>query len=459
MTMSRTSHFGTILGSIALIVLAGFGVFVLSEVGSGRAAAQDAAPDPSGTIGMMPSETWFIACADVKRVMADAGLGELAQSILSLAEAEERELQEVRSDFVRETGVDPLKDIEQLVFCAGAFRRYDPSLAFMGRADWNPEGVIGFFSKKMSGQSLTREEVNGKTLLSWSRPEREPETALAFLDPRLMVVGSYSSVHDMLTQRNAKDGNSLDGRMRKALNGVDRTTPIWAIGAIPAPALEEVYEEASRRRDTERLEQVFFRCLLTPASFSASLKVQPEGVVITLTCHTLIEEDNARYALVIEGFRQRLLKEAQAERGEIADRTGRYRDLHMEMKALDIAIAALNGARIAPGRGRVDITLSRSSAEVKEISALVAQAARWRTEARRKPKPGGRLEAVRQRREAERRRLAEARAKAAEARRRAMEARKKAEAEARALAEKRRREKEEANRPAADETKVPGTRE
>ena len=386
--MSKIRRFNskTRLGWVGLVLMAGvvlFAVWHTAHTNAGQ-ADQGTGLDMAEAIRMMPPDTWLIAHADAKKVLAQPALAILADNILSFAEAEERELEKVVADFAFETGVHPKDDVERVVVAAGLLSRRGPSIAFMAQANWDTEGAPEFFSKQMPRQPLTKQQVNGETLFSWARPNREPEVGLTFPRQCVMLVGSFPMVKTMVAQTHGRDANLLDGRMRKALNAVDRTAIIWSIWALPAPAIQEVYEESWERRKRERFEQIFCRCLIPAASFSASLKLQPDGVLVTLTCHTLVEEDTARYARQIQALRQKSLEEIQKELDRAAKRRSRDRDL--EMKTLRLLTGAINAAEIVPGKGRVDIRLRRSNAQVSEISALFAEATGL-SERRRRGRP------------------------------------------------------------------------
>ena len=327
-------------------------------------------------IRMMPPDTWLIAYADVKEVLGQPALRQLADNILTLIELEERGFEKLIADFSFETGVHPVDEVERVVLMAGLLEGDDdPSIAIMAQANWDAEGTTGFFSNQ-TRLSLIKEGVAGETVFGWAREERPPEVGLTFPSQQLLLAGYFPTVKEMVSLRHGEDANALDGRMRKALNGADRKVMIWGVGAAPAPALKEVYQQLQRRRRTgreDRLEYRFFQCVVVATSFSCSLKpAQDGGVLAALTCHTLVEEDTAKYARTIEAFRQMLAALLQEEIGRSAKRGGEER---VETQAFRLLTDGLRTSTITPRKGAVDIRLHVRARTVNEINALLQKAA------------------------------------------------------------------------------------
>jgi len=262
---------------ILVVVLAGIGLCVLGLAAYFQYEKIRGAQQRLGsqhTIRFLPSDSWLAASVQVKAFMGTEGTRAAVEQLLALAQ----ESNEILAKFQRESGIDPLRDVEQAVLVLGdGGNQRRPTIAVLATANWNKEGMRTFVSG-MIDKSPTKREVCGQSIFRWEDERVEDSLALAFPDSdgNTLLFGHASLVEEILrlwTNQHVL----VDGRLQKAIDSVDTRGLAWATMILPAIAQEEAKTELVRSKERggkPDLEVVLFELLLGFDAFSLSMTAQ-----------------------------------------------------------------------------------------------------------------------------------------------------------------------------------------
>ena len=226
--MSR-SRLAVLISSIvvALGLVAGLGALWLSQA---RAAV---GPLPAEAL-VLPADARFVMGFDVKRFTASPFYARFAS---------ERGMQpEALRDLEEKTGVNPARDVDQIVVAgAGGVGKHAPGLAMVfGRFDLYRLGRTLETEGKVTGHN-----VDGVSVYSFKEEEAQP-VAVAFLDEKVLLFGARTEVEATVASRTRGETPLRENAALLAL--VEKVRPgstFWMVGdqsllaglpaSVPAP--------------------------------------------------------------------------------------------------------------------------------------------------------------------------------------------------------------------------------
>jgi Protein of unknown function (DUF3352) len=210
---------------ILAVVLAAFSACTATTAARSGAAAGEA------LIKMLPSTSTGIVAVDVKRAM---------ETDASKKALEDPKTKTQYDEFVKMSGIDPMKDITYLGFGL---------IGPIGAGDMQGGAIITLTYDKAKLQALIKEKApeakeelyNGVTVYrSLDGTDSKAQTAAAFLDDTHIVLGSESGVKGIIDVRHKKAASlAKSPAMHAMLMKVDKTGIAWGAFSVPQDLLQK----------------------------------------------------------------------------------------------------------------------------------------------------------------------------------------------------------------------------
>lgn len=185
-----------------------------------------------GLLALVPPGAQVIGGVDVDRAKSSA----LWQYVASNAHNDQKDF----TDFVQETGFDPRRDIQQIVFAASpAGKQQESKVAVLGRGNFDMVRIRASARKK----GWTVENLDGADMLV-DKHENNGPNAFAFLGDGIAVLGEAATVKQIIANRSGP--NALDASIQARITKTASENDIWFVSFVsgseianrlnPAPA-------------------------------------------------------------------------------------------------------------------------------------------------------------------------------------------------------------------------------
>jgi hypothetical protein len=197
-----------------------------SGVKSGAAAGE-------ALIKLMPKGTMGVMAIDVQRAMsADATKKAL----------QDPKAKEMYDEFVRMTGIDPVKDITYAALgLSGLAMGREPDGGFIVNLKYDEARLRGLIKEK--APEVREELYNGVAVLSNLDGDTKQTTRAAFLDATHIAIGSEAGVKGIIDVFQKKaDSAAKNAELGAALKKVDKTGLVWGAFAIPQDLIKKGIE-------------------------------------------------------------------------------------------------------------------------------------------------------------------------------------------------------------------------
>lgn len=199
-----------------------------------KPGAQSGAAAGEALVKMMPAGTWGVIAVDVRRAMET----EAARKALQDPEAKAK-----YDEFVRTSGIDPLKDIAYVGFgLMGDGGSIKEGVAIVNMT-YDPAKLRTLIKEK--APEATEEDVHGVPVISdlgGTEPDAE-RASTAFLDPGHVVIGSEKLVKGVIDVHQKRTGSmAKDERLAAALKKVDKSGIAWGAFAVPRDLVKKGIE-------------------------------------------------------------------------------------------------------------------------------------------------------------------------------------------------------------------------
>ncbi len=143
-------------------------------------------------IALLPAEAGIIGYTNIKRLHNAEFTSSLVDSIKNeITHHEEFE------EFIKETGLDPQQDIEEVFFALNPpGEAEEPSGLFLATGNFQPKKIIDFINKKKKRSILEKE-----TYLDYQiYYDDDKQTGFSFVDQSMLVVGNLVRLKSVLDQ-------------------------------------------------------------------------------------------------------------------------------------------------------------------------------------------------------------------------------------------------------------------
>ncbi|MEO8482436.1 MAG: hypothetical protein ABI634_09525 [Acidobacteriota bacterium] len=220
---SRTRYF--LIGSSLVVVVGLCTGLVAYYNGSAPAGAAARLPD----LAYLPADASAVAYADVKDIMASEFRQRLREALPTGAE---------KDRFLAETGIDIEHDIDSVL--AGLNRdARDPRNAvilFRGRFD------TAHIEALAAEHGAVTEQYKGKKILlapqTISASPAGPSSAIAFLEPGLLAIGSQADLHAAIDAPSAPGSITANAQLMDLVAGAQQSGNAWMVGRFDAMAMQ-----------------------------------------------------------------------------------------------------------------------------------------------------------------------------------------------------------------------------
>lgn len=262
----------------------GLAVLLAALFTSCTQGAKSGAAAGEALVKLMPLGTMGVMAVDVHRAMES----EAAQKALQEPQAKEK-----YDEFVKMSGIDPMKDISYVGF------------GLMGDGGTLKEGgaVISMTYDQAKLRALMKEKApevveedyNGVPLFSnldGTDPE-DQKTRAAFLDAGHIVIGSDKAVRGIIdVHQKRAESFAKDPGMAAALKKVDKSGIAWGAFAVPQDLLKKGIEAQPQMKVLEAVTAVTMMFDYRLATFVADVRT-----------HGGTKEQNENLASALKGFK------------------------------------------------------------------------------------------------------------------------------------------------------------
>jgi len=266
--------------SLAVVLTAAFAACTsTSAVKSGAAAGE-------ALIKMMPESTTGVVAVDVKRLMET----EAAKKALQEPQAKAK-----YDEFVKMSGIDPMKDIAYLGFGLSGSPVGTPG-------GMNGGAIVNMKYDRAKLQALIKEKApeakqelySGVTIYTGlDGTEAKQQTVAAFLDASHIVIGSEQAVKGIIDVRQKKiESMAKNTNMAAILKKVDKSGIAWGAFAIPQDLLKKGIESQPQLKVLEGVTALTMAFDYRLATFVADIRTVGGT-----------KEQNANLASTLNGFK------------------------------------------------------------------------------------------------------------------------------------------------------------
>lgn len=225
--MKKTAVLG-----LVVLTLAGF-------VACGKKASTEAgSATAESLLNLLPKNLSGVMVLDMHGIMATESADK------ALAEEKNKEKYDA---FIKETGIDPKKDIYFVVVgLGGQFQKEGEGMegAFLANLRYNKELLLAKLreaAKKEDGREIKEETYNGVTLYSGFEAESKGRTTVgAFLDDSNIVLGSGVTVRSVIDIKQGRGENlGQNAEMQKVIKAANTKALVWGGFAIPPDLMKK----------------------------------------------------------------------------------------------------------------------------------------------------------------------------------------------------------------------------
>jgi hypothetical protein len=204
-----------------------------------------ASVDP-GLLALVPESTVVLTAVDADATRSS----EFGQYILQRMDAEDQHLQR----FVAETGFDPRRDLQNVLFASSNERRTQArsQFAILGRGTFDPSRIA---SGAKAQSSFSRQSYSGTAV--FVNREQGDNTAFAFPDTGVIVIGDLATVKQILDRR--ANPSTLDPGLLQRINKVGPNNDLWFASLLSGSSLSNHIEfpgPASQLKDSSALQSI-----------------------------------------------------------------------------------------------------------------------------------------------------------------------------------------------------------
>lgn len=160
-----------------------------------------------GLLSMAPPDAKVVSSIDVLQARSS----DFGQYLLSRSQHDNRDF----ADFVEQTGFDPRRDLQSLIFESSGPRTGDQSrFAILARGNFDPNRIIE--AAKAKGGTI--QTYQGIELLLPNGTRDRQVTAVAFPDVGVAIMADLTTMHQILANRS--NPSALDPELRKRVDQV-----------------------------------------------------------------------------------------------------------------------------------------------------------------------------------------------------------------------------------------------
>ncbi len=161
----------------------------------------------NGLLSMVPADARIVTSIDVLQ----ARTSEFGQYLLSKSQNEDPDF----ADFIRQTGFDPRRDLQNLIFeSSGPSDRAQSRFAILARGNFDPERIMGAARTK----GATVQTYQGVELLLPHGNHGGQTTAVAFPDVGVAIMADLATMHQILANRSTP--SVLDPALQQKIDQV-----------------------------------------------------------------------------------------------------------------------------------------------------------------------------------------------------------------------------------------------
>ena len=189
---------------------------LISAAGCTAFASVDA-----GLVALLPPDSKIVAGVDLDRSRSS----EFGQYMAGKINTTDPDFQQ----FVSESGFDPRRDIDQILFAATGSQSNgaDSHFAILARGKFDPARIESSAQKK----GLTSQTFLGVPLFVQSSKEKGTPTAFAFLGDGVAVMGDPETVKTIISSRGT--ASALDSAMQAQISKVGGQNDAWFVSLVP----------------------------------------------------------------------------------------------------------------------------------------------------------------------------------------------------------------------------------
>ncbi|MEW5901513.1 MAG: DUF3352 domain-containing protein [Acidobacteriota bacterium] len=203
-----------------------FGLFSCRKAAvpqAGSAKAKD-------LLSLLPKDARGVVVVDVHRIMQTQAVTK------AIAENKNKEKYD---EFVRQTGIDPQKDV---YFFVGAMtgdlgQNVQEGVALVNLR-YDKDGLLALIQKE--GRELTSSEYNGFTIYEDVEAAAKKPAGGAFLDASNIILGSPDAIKKVIDVYQKKADNIWkNDELSRLLEGMNTESMVWGAFAVPPDALKQ----------------------------------------------------------------------------------------------------------------------------------------------------------------------------------------------------------------------------
>ncbi len=194
----------------------------------------------SGLLALVPSNTKIIGSVDVTR----ARDSEFGQFLLAKVRSEDDHFEEM----IQETGFDPRRDLQSVLFAASgpADSSQQPSFVILARGNFDPNRIKALITSKGGG---TLQHYNGVDFIANS----DQKSAIAFLEVGVAAMADLNTVKQVIDNRASP--TVLDSGLQSTINTVGTANDAWFVSLVGGSFLANHASQSSQAKAFQGLVQ------------------------------------------------------------------------------------------------------------------------------------------------------------------------------------------------------------
>lgn len=244
-----------------------FLTLILSVACAGEQGPREAAinlsnqPTSSKTadyLSLMPAETNILFYANLSS-LKQTPFGEAISERIEDEIREEREDREYR-EFVRETGLDPQRDIYEVMFGGNGLKRHDDMGGAIIRGKFNEKRIVNYLKEERHHRFRERAYRGHRIYLLLDYHHDDDDNEFTFLSSETVAFGDREWLKDVI-DLSEDDGKNVKGNavMTQFLNEIPNKDQLWGImnlDEITGDWAGEIRERGSAFKGTESIENM-----------------------------------------------------------------------------------------------------------------------------------------------------------------------------------------------------------
>jgi len=263
-------------------VLAALLIVTFASCGS-SAGSKSGAAAGEALIKLMPKATSGVMAIDVQRI---------ARAEATVKALQDPQAKEKYDEFVRMTGIDPMKDISAIAIgLSGLAMGREPDGGFIVNLKYDEAKLRGLIKEK--APEVEEELYNGVAVLSNLDGGEKQTTRAAFLDATHIVIGSEAGVKGIIDVFQKKaESVAKNAELGAALKKVDKTGVAWGAFMVPQDLIKKGIESQPQLQVLEGL-----------TALTMSFDDPLGGFKADIRAHGGTQEQNANLASALNGFK------------------------------------------------------------------------------------------------------------------------------------------------------------